>query len=120
VKAVVNCMADGKYQDIPRYAEFEVDTVESFQESAEGYLKINELSHFDRYGVPCSFHVQYQNGTQYQQFEIYLGKKAEKSNFSVCYDLTTDGDLNDLTLLMDFLFQEDGSLKAVITDIHVM
>ena len=118
VKAVVNCMADGNYQDIPQYAEFEVDTVELFQESAEGYLEINQLSHFDGYDVPCNFNPHYQNGNEYHKFEVFLWKNNK--GFSVDYDLTTNGDINDLTLQMDFFFQEDGSLKAVITDIHVL
>ena len=119
VKSIVNCMAKGKYQDILKYAEFESDTVESFQEAAEGYLKLNHLSHFDKYDTPCSFQPHYKNSNaEYQQFTSYFWKNGK--GFSVDYDLTTDGKLNDLTLQVDFFFQKDHTLRAVITDIHVL
>ncbi len=119
VKAIVNCMADGTYQNILDYAELtKNDSVELFQEFAEGYLRINHLKYFDSYDVPCSFHVHYRDGSEYQQFQVYLWKDG--SGFSVDYDLTTDGRPNDLTLQMNFWFEKSGMLRAVITDIHVL
>ena len=119
VKAVVDCMADGNYQNLPEYADFtEGDSPALFQEFAEEYLKLNDLSHFDSYDIPCNFNPHYQNGSEYHKFEVFLWKNNK--GFSVDYDLTTNGDINDLTLQMDFLFQESGKLKAVITDIHVL
>jgi len=119
VKAVVNCMADGNYQNLPEYAEFtEGDSPELFQKFADEYLKLNDLSHFDHYDVPCNFNPHYQNGSEYHKFEVFLWKNNK--GFSIDYDLTTDGDLNDLTLQMDFFFQENHTLRAVITDIHVL
>lgn len=36
------------------------------------------------------------------------------------YDLTTDKDLNDLTLQMEFLFTKSEALTAMILGVHVM
>lgn len=45
---------------------------------------------------------------------------TDRSGFWADYPLTTDGDLNDLTLQMDFLFTKLGVLAAKILNAHVM
>ena len=118
VQEVVNCMADGRYDLIPNYAEFQDEsvTIEDFKEWAEDYLKDNELSHYDRYGVPNNFQPQYDKSL-YHQFSVYLYNNG--TGFEVNYDLTTDSEINDLTLIMEFLFS-DNAVKAYIVDIHVL
>ena len=118
VKEIVDCMADGRYDLIPKYAGFqdETTTVDDFKEWAEGYLEDNELSHYDRYGVPNNFQPSYDKSL-YHQFSVYLYNNG--TGFEVDYDLTTDSELNDLTLIMEFLFSDNG-IKANIVDIHVL
>ncbi|WP_051589049.1 hypothetical protein [Ruminococcus sp. NK3A76] len=118
VKEIVDCMADGRYDLIPKYAGFqdETTTVDDFKEWAEGYLEDNELSHYDRYGVPNNFQPAYDKSL-YHQFSVYLYNNG--TGFEVDYDLTTDSKLNDLTLIMEFLFSDNG-IKANIVDIHVL
>lgn len=118
VKEIVDCMADGRYDLIPKYAGFqdETTTVDDFKEWAEGYLEDNELSHYDRYGVPNNFQPAYDKSL-YHQFSVYLYNNG--TGFEVDYDLTTDSELNDLTLIMEFLFSDNG-IKANIVDIHVL
>ncbi len=40
--------------------------------------------------------------------------------FAVDYDLTTDGNPNDLTLQMEFRVDERSGITPVILDIHVL
>lgn len=118
VKEVVNCMADGRYDLIPNYAKFNDEriTIEDFKRWAEEYLEANELSHYDKYGVPNNFQPKYDKSL-YQQFSVILYNNG--TGFQVDYDLTTDSEINDLTLIMEFLFVENG-VNAYIDDIHVL
>ena len=118
VKEVVNCMADGRYDLISDYADFQDEsiTIDDFKEWAETFLDDNSLSHYDRYGVPNTFSPEYDKSL-YHQFSVYLNNNG--TGFEVDYDLTTNGELNDLTLIMEFLLTDNG-VKAYIIDIHVM
>ena len=118
VKEVVNCMAEDRYDLIPDYAGFQDEsiTIDDFKGWADDYLKDNELSHYDKYGVPNNFQPNYDKSL-YHQFSVYLYNDG--SGFEVDYDLTTDSEINDLTLIMEFLFADSG-VKAYIVDIHVL
>ena len=120
VKNVVNCIAAKKYEDITKYAEFnENDSAELLGKFTEETLSLNELPYIDEYGVPCSFHPKWETADRkYEQLEVYIFDDG--TGFSVNYDLTTDGDLNDLTLQMEFTETENGSFRAVVTDIHIL
>lgn len=114
VKEIVNCISEKRYADIEKYAEFEDLSLSDFTELIEGFLEINELPYMDRFEVPCTFNPQY----EYHQLSCIIYNDG--SGFHVDYDLTTDGDLNDLTLQMDFLFTESGALLVKVLDAHVM
>ena len=114
VREVVNCIAEKRYADIEKYAEFESRSLSEFMEIIEGFLELNELPYMDRFEVPCTFRPQY----EYHQLSCILYKDGR--GFHVLYGLTTDGELNDLTLLMDFLFTESGALAAKLLDAHVL
>lgn len=113
IKGIVDCMATNDYESIEKYAEFKKLTVEEFKECAEEFLAYNGLTHYDRYGVPCNFKPQY----EYNQLEIFIYNNG--SGFGVDYGLTTESELNDLTLMVDFRFTDTG-VKAFIDDIHVL
>lgn len=49
-------------------------------------------------------------------FTIYRDGRG----FSADYDLTTDGELNDLTLQMEFLFTDANTMNPIFLDVHVM
>ena len=118
IKEIVNCMADRRYDLIPDSIGFQAEgiTIEDFKEWAEDYLTDNELSHYDRYGVPIDFQPQYDKSL-YHQFWVDFDKSG--ASFEACYDLSTDGKLNDLTLITEFVLHEDG-IKVYIVDLHVM
>lgn len=121
VKAVVDSIADKKYQDILLYAGFKDDgiSLDMLQEIVEGFLESNELPCIDKYGVDCPFCPAYvPSYDSYNQLEVYIGE--DRQDFSVDYDLTTNGDINDLTLQMDFVVENDGTIKAFVMDAHVL
>lgn len=114
VKEIVNCISEKRYADIEKYAEFEDISLSDFTESVEGFLEINELPYIDRFEVPCTFTPQY----KYHQLSCIVYR--DERDFHVDYDLTTDGELNDLTLQMDFLFTESKEFLVKILGVHVM
>lgn len=115
VKEIVNCISEKHYADIEKYAQFSDLSLSDFTELIEGFLKINDLPYIDRFEVPCTFKPQYDG---YEQ--LHCGVYNEGRGFFADYDLTTDGELNDLTLNMEFLFTESGGLAAKVLDAHVM
>lgn len=114
VKEIVDCISEKRYADIEKYAEFERISLSDLTELIEDYLKMNELPYMDRFEVPCSFNPQY----EYHQLSCYIYNDG--SGFHVDYGLTTDGELNDLTLQLDFRFADSGALIVKVLDVHVM
>ena len=114
VKKIINSISEKRYGDIEAYAEFEGISLSEFAELIDGFLELNELPYMDRFEVPCAFHPQY----EYHQLSCIV--YSDGRGFHVDYDLTTDGELNDLTLQMDFLFTESGTLAVKVLDAHVM
>ena len=113
VKRVVDLIAERKYEEIQQVAELADWSVENVREAIDGFLELNELPHMDPFDAPCNFHPQY----EYHQLECYVYKDG--SGFAMDYNLTTDSELNDLTLQMEFLCTEDG-FKARFLQVHVL
>ncbi len=114
IKEIVNCIAEKRYADVEKYAEFEDLSLSDFEELIDGFLEINELPYMDRFEVPCTFNPAY----EYHQIHYIIYNDGR--GFHVDYDLTTDKELNDLTLQMDFLFTESGELAVKNLNAHVM
>ena len=126
VKKVVDLLAERKYSEIfeivemaswpvdPNTEEMSTWTVEDLQEAVDGFLELNELPYMDKFGVPCDFHPQY----EYHQLRCILYRDG--SGFSADYDLTTDGEKNDLTLQMEFLFMDANTMNPIFLDVDVM
>lgn len=115
IKAVVDCIADRRYKDLILYAEFkDGNSLELFEECTEDFLEINNLPHFDRYGIPYNFSPN----PEYRQLNVYVYNNG--TGFAVDYDFATNGEINDLTLQMEFLFTESNKIKAYILDAHVL
>jgi len=126
VKKVVDLLAERKYSEIfeivemaswpvdPNTEEMSTWTVEDLQEAVDGFLELNELPYMDKFGVPCDFHPQY----EYHQLCCILYRDGR--GFSADYGLTTDGELNDLTLQMEFLFTDANTINPILLGVHVM
>ncbi len=115
VKAVVDCIAARKYYELNLHTTIDSSmTLELFEELVEGFLEINELPYIDGYDIPCNFKPK----NDYSQMCVYIYNNG--TGFAVDYDLTTDGEPNDLTLQMKFLVNGRSEIIPVILDAHVL
>lgn len=64
-------------------------------------LELNDFDTIDEYGVACNFHPPY----EYSQLEIY---DYDHSGFAVDYEMTSNSELVDMTLQLEFLYTKDG------------
>jgi len=114
VEQVVNAISEKNYSKIAEIVDgLDCWIISEIEECAEGFKSINDLECFDSYGIPCSFRPKY----EYHQLSFY--KWNDGKGMSCDYDLTTDGDLNDLTLMIDFYYEEN-MLRSVFKDLHVL
>ena len=111
VKEVVNCISSGKYELICKFAKFgDGFTADILKELLEEFQTANDLSHYDDYDVPFTG-----KGSRFYVYVFNNGK-----GFAVDYDLSTDGQPNDLTLQMEFFDDENGGYNAFVDDCHVL
>ncbi len=87
------------------------DNIASLFECIEATLADNGFDAIDEYGVPCNFHPQY----EYSQLSLY--EYDNHSGFSVDYDMTSNSELADLTLQLEFLYTDNG-LKTVFIGVE--
>ena len=80
----------------------EVDDVRELLEYIHDSLQLNDFDKIDEYGVECNFHPNY----EYSQLQVY--EFNDQTGFAVEYQMTSNSELVDLTLKLEFLYQEDG------------
>ena len=92
-----------KYEDIMNYVdESEIDDLNEFFYYIEKSLELNDFDTIDEYGVECHFNPPY----EYSQLEIY--DYNDHSGFAVDYEMTSNSELVDMTLQLEFLYTKDG------------
>ena len=79
----------------------EVDDIRELLEYIDDSLQLNDFDKIDEYGVECNFHPTY----EYSQLQVY--EFNDQTGFAVEYQMTSDSELVDLTLQLEFLYQED-------------
>lgn len=100
-----------KYEEIIDYVdESEVDDLNEMFECVEKSLEYNGFGSIDEYGAACNFRPQY----EYSQLYIY--EYDNNSGFAVDYQMTSDSELVDLTLQLEFLYTKSG-FKTVFVGI---
>lgn len=114
IRSVVDLLSKRQYNKLETAAKMEALTCEEVRELVDGYLELNELSQIDPFDAECSFRPKY----EYHQMNFYHYKNG--SGFKADYDLTTDSELNDLTLQMEFIYEENDGLSARLLDLHVL
>ena len=62
----------------------------------------HDFDKIDEYGVECNFHPNY----EYSQLQVY--EFNNQTGFAVEYQMTSNSELVDLTLQLEFLYNEDG------------
>ena len=80
----------------------EVDDVRELLEYIDDSLQLNNFDKIDEYGVECNFHPNY----EYSQLQVY--EFNDQTGFVVEYEMTSDSELVDLTLQLEFLYNNDG------------
>lgn len=110
VKDILHVLHEKRYEDLPSCVdEMEWEDTEEIRECVQGTLDMNGFDAFDEYGVPCNFHPQYEYHHEVDFYECFDGFDAE-------YDLTSDGELVNLRLQLQFLYI-DGGLKRIFRTI---
>ena len=117
LKQVVDALAEKRYEDIPKLVELEEHIQEPLEEFVAevhqmwGWEEIPPIDPWteERVAIPTN--------PCYQQLNFYHFNNG--SGLAADYDLTSDGERNDLTLQMEFLY-EGGGLRPVLLDLHVM
>ena len=80
----------------------EVDDVRELLEYIDDSLQLNDFDKIDEYGVECNFHPNY----EYSQLQVY--EFNDQTGFAVEYQMTSNSELVDLILQLEFLYNEDG------------
>lgn len=80
----------------------EVDDVRELLEYIDDSLQLNDFDKIDEYGVECNFHPNY----EYSKLQVY--EFNDQTGFAVEYQMTSNSELVDLTLQLEFLYNEDG------------
>ena len=115
VKNILHVLHEMRYEDLPQCVdEMEWSDTEQIRECIQGTLEMNDFDVFDEYGVPCNFKPRYE-----YRHEVMFFEYKDGSGFAVDYELTSGGDLTDLVLQLEFLYQ-DGGLKRVFHTIDPM
>lgn len=92
-----------KYEDIMNYVdESEIDDLNEFFSYVEKTLELNDFDTIDEYGVEYHFNPPY----EYSQLEIY--DYDDQTGFAVDYDLTSNSELVDMVLQVEFLYTDNG------------
>ncbi len=92
--------------------ESEIDDLESFlKDFLQGSLDINGFNSVDEYGAECSFKPDY----EYSQ--LVIDEYDDNSGFYLDYELTSGGELVDLVLQLEFLYEDDG-IRSIFKSIE--
>lgn len=90
----------------------EIDDLEDYlNEYLQGSLELNGYDTIDPYGVKCLFNPPY----QYSQLEIY--NYNDGSGFLLEYAMTSNGNLVDMSLQLEFLYTENKDIKCIFKGI---
>ena len=102
LKKILRAIHLNNYRDIMDCVDgLEVDDVRELLEYIDDSLQLNDFDKIDEYGVECNFHPTY----EYSQLQVY--EFNDQTGFAVEYQMTSDSELVDLTLQLEFLYQED-------------
>ena len=103
LKKILRAIHLNNYRDIMDCVDgSEVDDVKELLEYIDDSLQLNNFDKIDEYGAECNFHPNY----EYSQLQVY--EFSDQTGFAVEYQMTSNSELVDLTLQLEFLYNEDG------------
>lgn len=86
------------------------DLEEYLIEFLQGHLEDNGFDSVDEYGVECAFQPDYKYSP------LSMDEYDDGSGFYLDYEMTSNGELIDLVLQLEFLYKESG-LKSIFINI---
>lgn len=93
-------------------SDSEIDDLEEYlNEYLQGSLELNGYDTIDQFGVKCLFNPPY----QYSQLDIY--DYNDGSGFLLEYAMTSNGNLVDMSLQLEFLYTENKTVKCIFKGI---
>lgn len=113
LKNILKAFHEKRYKDVLLYVdESKISDLEEYLLIAiQGTLDLNNLDVIDDYGIPCNFNPPY----EYSQLEFY--EYNDNSGFVLEYAMTSNGDLVDLQLQLEFLYKGKDGVKAVFKNV---
>lgn len=112
LKKILKALHEKKYNEVIKCVD--ESKIENLTEFLSGpiqeTLNINNFDTIDEYGVECNFHPNY----EYSQ--MMMEKYNDSEDFYLEYDLSSNGELVDLVLQLDFKHKKDG-LKCIFENI---
>jgi len=103
LKKILRAIHLNNYRDIMDCVDgSEADDVRELLKYIDDSLQLNDFDKIDEYGVECNFHPNY----EYSQLQVY--EFNDQTGFAVEYQMTSISELVDLTLQLEFLYNEDG------------
>ncbi len=111
-KKILTALHTNKFSNVTSLVdESEIEDLEDFlSEFLHGTLEENGFDAVDEYGAECSFKPNY----EYSQLTI--DEYDDKSGFYLDYEMTSDGELVDLILQLEFIYEDDG-IKSIFKNI---
>ena len=109
LKTILHLFHEKRYDEVPGAVdESEIEDLPGvLREFIQGTLDLNEMETFDEYGAPCNFHPQY------EFHQLHFFPFSDNSGFAVDYEMTSGGELAQLVLQLEFLYQPEGRLRRV-------
>lgn len=112
LKKILDALHEKKYNEVIKIVdESEIENLTEFLSGPiDETLKTNNFETIDEYGIECNFQPNY----EYSQ--IMIDKYNNSKDFYLEYDLTSNGNLVDLSLQLKFKYTKDG-LKCIFKNI---
>lgn len=116
LKNVLHILHEKKFDNILSVVcETEIENIEDFLlEFVQGTLELNDFDAIDEYGADCSFNPQY----EYSQLQ--MDEYDDHHGFYLEYEMTSNSQLVDMVIQLDFLYNDNSTLKSVLKNISPM
>ena len=115
VRVVVDYIANKSYEKIPDVVGFSNgNSLQLIVAAINQFMDDAGISYMDTYDTPCK------NGPDRYHEQLNVFVYSDGRGFAVDYFLATNGEINDLTLQMEFLVDSNGNYNPFIEDCHVL
>ena len=112
LKKILQLFHEKRFGDILSVvSKSKIENPEEFlSEFMQGTLELNNFDTIDEYGEPCSFKPKY----EYSQLQFY----EYDNSFVIEYAMTSNSDLVDMVLQLEFLYMDNGKIESVFVNVE--